>query len=232
MNTIKIILLGDTGVGKSKICSVYFNNEKYSNEATIGIDFNFKNIMINNTEYRIHIWDTAGQERFRSIVSSYFRDLDSTIIIFDINNLSSFNNIKLWIKDLERNSDNKLIFLIANKIDLETNKIISDNCINNLMNEYKNIKKFYKVSAKTDYNIKKSLDDIIKETLNYNQYNTFYNVNIIEDNILLKSIDNKNTDESIYNIISNKNIDYLNNKIDYKKEINLVDKKNKKINCC
>ena len=63
MNTIKIILLGDTGVGKSKICSVYFNNEKYSNEATIGIDFNFKNIMINNTEYRIHIWDTAGQER-------------------------------------------------------------------------------------------------------------------------------------------------------------------------
>ena len=250
MNTIKIILLGDSSVGKSKICSVYFKNEKYSNDATVGIDFNFKNIVINNTEYRIHLWDTAGQERFRSIVRSYFRELDSTIIVFDINNYSTFNNIRSWIKDLEANSDNKLIFLIANKTDLETDKMITDDCITNLMNEYTNIKKFYKVSAKTDHNLINSLDDIIMETIKFNQYDTYYNINIIDDytnnnskvekkneeNIEKKSRDyvNKTDVSDIYEVISPKNIDYYNNntKIDYKK-IKLNDNKNhEKSNCC
>lgn len=246
MNTIKIILLGDSGVGKSKICSVYFKNEKYTNDATVGIDFNFKNIIINNTEYRIHLWDTAGQERFRSIVRSYFRNLDSTIIVFDINNYSSFNNIKSWIKDLETNSDNNLIFLIGNKTDLETNKMITDNTINDLMNEYTNIKKFYKISAKTDDNLINSLDDIILETIKFNQYNTYYNVNIIDNYTDKKSIDEENTEikikdyinkekntevSNIYEVISSKNIDYYNNtKIDYKKT--KLDNYKKKNTCC
>lgn len=245
MNTIKIILLGDSGVGKSKICSVYFKNEKYCNDATIGIDFNFKNIVINNSEYRIHLWDTAGQERFRSIVRSYFRELDSTIIVFDMNNYSTFSNIKSWIKDLEANSDNKLIFLIGNKTDLETDKMITDNTINDLINEYKNIKKFYKISAKTDDNLINSLDNIILETIKFNQYNTYYNVNIIdnytdkrskdEENTEIKFIDYKNEEtntevNNIYEVISSKNIDYYNNKIDYKKI--KLDNYKKKNTCC
>ena len=106
----KIVIIGDSGVGKSSIINQYVNNffsESYI--STIGVDFMIKDIPITevfntidlkNKKIRLQIWDTAGQERFRTITTSYYRNVDGIILVYDITNISSFNDIKGWIDDI------------------------------------------------------------------------------------------------------------------------------------
>tara|TARA_Y100000385_G_scaffold289023_1_gene357246 strand:- start:5000 stop:5668 length:669 start_codon:yes stop_codon:yes gene_type:complete len=222
MNILKIILLGDSGVGKSRICNRYFKSDKsFENGATVGVDFNFKIFTVNNTIYRVHLWDTAGQERFRSIIRSYYRDIDASILVFDVTNKNSFMNIKNWIVDIETNSENKLIFLIGNKIDIQDNNSITDKEINNLLEEYPIINKFYTISAKTDVNLDNALNDIFIKSINYNQYNKYYNISINNnDNLLEKDIDSGiKIDNNVIN-------DYI--ELNYIKNDNIK----RKNNCC
>lgn len=187
MNIIKIILLGDSGVGKSRICHRYTGNKLEFNEnITIGVEFNFKHYLEDDVLYNIHIWDTAGQEKFRSIIRSYYRRNNSNIIVFDITNIDSILNISLWLDDLEKNSDNKIIFLIANKIDLYTETVDTEKQIQQILLN-KHIKGLYKVSALTGENLNESLDDIIKQTIFYSddlyeiKLNSSGSVNLLED---------------------------------------------------
>lgn len=170
MNTIKIILLGDSGVGKSRICHCYTENTTEFNEnITIGVEFYVKHYSVKDTLYRIHIWDTAGQEKFRSIVRNYYRRNDSNIIVFDITNIDSIYTISLWLEDLEKNADNKEVFLIANKMDLyiETDEVEKE-IERILSNPY--IKGFYRVSALTGESIHECMDDIIHKTISYSNH--------------------------------------------------------------
>ena len=204
-NKLKIILLGDINVGKTRICHTFINDgSKYNEISTIGIEFKFKTIKFNNCTYKIHLWDTAGQERFRSLVRTYFKHNDSCVIVFDINNIDSFNNIKLWLDEINKYASNKTTFLIANKIDIVTENRIDDNLIDELINKNENIKGIYKISAKTGEALNPCLENIITKTIQNITDNRLYDIDIHSNNngkyILLPHInlDNKR-DETCFN---------------------------------
>ncbi len=123
----KILLIGDSGVGKSCILT-RFADETFAESfiSTIGVDFKIRTIEIDNKMIKLQIWDTAGQERFRTITSSYYRGSHGVIIVFDVTNKISFNNVKMWLSEIDRHASpsvNKL--LIGNKIDLGNKREVS-----------------------------------------------------------------------------------------------------------
>ena len=115
----KIVVLGDSGVGKTSF--IYkLNNDDFSKKgSTIGVDFSVHCVEIENTLIKLQIWDTAGQEQFKSITKSYFRNVAGALLFFDISNNQSYKNLSHWIDEL-LNHDvvEESIFIIANKTDL------------------------------------------------------------------------------------------------------------------
>ena len=94
----KLILIGDSYVGKSNILLKYLKNQFNENsKTTIGVEFGTKNIIINNKRIKIQIWDTAGQERYRSITSAYYKGAKGALIVYDITRKNTFDNIDKWI---------------------------------------------------------------------------------------------------------------------------------------
>ncbi len=116
----KIILIGDTSVGKTNILTKYLSDEFDPNsKATVGVEFGTKNFKIENKIVKVQIWDTAGQERYRSITNAYYKGAKGAFIVYDISKKTSFENIEKWLSDLKTNSDENLsIVLLGNKSDL------------------------------------------------------------------------------------------------------------------
>jgi Ras-related protein Rab-1A len=127
--TFKIVMIGDSGVGKSCIL-LRFADDKFNENfyATIGVDFRFKNIIVDDKSVKLQIWDTAGQERFKTITSAYYRGADGIIIVYDITDRNSFAHIKDWLDDVNKyTDDNPLKIIVGNKIDLIKDKQINEN---------------------------------------------------------------------------------------------------------
>lgn len=127
INAIKIVLLGDSGVGKSSIVLRFVTNtfSPYS-ESTIGASFTTKLMVVNNIPIKYHIWDTAGQERYRSLAPMYYRGVAVAIVVYDITNKKSFISVKKWIKELkEYGPDEILIAIVGNKSDLSQKRKVS-----------------------------------------------------------------------------------------------------------
>ena len=117
----KIIVVGDTGVGKTNILLRYTENyHKTSHVSTLGVDFTFKTINVKGTRIKMQLWDTAGQCRFKNITKTYFLGSSAIIFVYSIDDLKSFKNIHEWILQADENSDheNQIRILLANKIDL------------------------------------------------------------------------------------------------------------------
>ena len=117
---MKLILIGDSAVGKSNILSKYL---KYyfdpDSIATVGFEFGTKNIEIEGKKIKLQIWDTAGEERYKSITSSYYKGTKGAFIVYDITRKITFDYIDKWIENLKNNGDeNIMIYLIGNKSDL------------------------------------------------------------------------------------------------------------------
>ena len=121
----KIIIVGDSSVGKSSILNYYINNSfHHSHNSTIGVDFRSKIIDVNNKNIKLQIWDTAGQERFRSIIRSYYRSCDGAIIVFDLTANKTLESIHSWLEELKNhNKINCPIILVGNKCDMCQNNI-------------------------------------------------------------------------------------------------------------
>ena len=117
----KVIIIGDTAVGKSNILSRYVKDEFSSNsKSTVGVELGIKFLKIKNTKTKIQIWDTAGQERYRAITSSYFKGSNGCFIVYDITNEASFNNIENWYEQIQKETSKDIpILLVGNKCDLE-----------------------------------------------------------------------------------------------------------------
>ncbi len=159
----KIVLIGDTSVGKTNILSKYLTDEfDPESKATVGVEFGTKNFKIENNIVKVQIWDTAGQERYRSITNAYYKGAKGALLVYDITNKKSFDNLDRWISDLKINGDEKIsIVLLGNKSDLESQRVIS-------MEEGKNKAELFKfafmeTSALNGSNIEKAFDELIKE---------------------------------------------------------------------
>ncbi|KYQ90381.1 Rab GTPase [Tieghemostelium lacteum] len=125
----KILLIGDSGVGKSCLL-LRFADDSWTDThiSTIGVDFKIKTLNLDNKVIKLQIWDTAGQERFRTITSSYYRGAQGIILVYDCTDQDSFNNVKQWMGEIERyacDSVNKL--LVGNKTDLKNEKVVDTN---------------------------------------------------------------------------------------------------------
>ena len=130
-HTFKIVMIGDSGVGKSCIL-LRFADDKFNENfyATIGVDFRFKNVTVDGKSVKLQIWDTAGQERFKTITSAYYRGADEIIIVYDITDRSSFAHIKDWLDDVVKyTDDDPYKIIIGNKCDLESNRQVAANDI-------------------------------------------------------------------------------------------------------
>ena len=160
-NLIKILLLGESNVGKTTIFQRFCLNTVDKNAiSTIGVEFKVKNYKYNNKDYQIQLFDTAGQERFKSITEAYYRMGDAFFFVFDLTNQDSLNVLDDWINKVNETIENPLYIIIGNKDDLKEQ--IPKESIENFINKYKdkNIP-FIKTSALKNKNIDKAFETII-----------------------------------------------------------------------
>jgi len=153
---LKIIMVGDSGVGKSCLLKAFMGEPFDKNyTSTIGVDFEIKPVSINERQVNLQIWDTAGQERFRTITTSYYRSSDAILLIFDVSEKQTFKNCEAWLEDVRLYAKDKVdILLLGNKADLVSKRVV----------DYKTAKEFadkhgmlyMETSAKQNVNVDKA----------------------------------------------------------------------------
>ncbi|CAH0549043.1 unnamed protein product [Brassicogethes aeneus] len=121
----KLLIIGDSGVGKSSLLLRFSDNTFTGNYiTTIGVDFKIKTVSIDGQKIKLQIWDTAGQERFRTITSTYYRGTHGVIVVYDVTNGESFANVKRWLHEIEQNCDVVNRVLVGNKNDSPEIKVV------------------------------------------------------------------------------------------------------------
>lgn len=193
----KIITIGDSNVGKTNVISQFVNNEFIKdNRSTIGIDFQVKNMNIDNQNVKLQIWDTSGQEKFKSITKSYYRYTNAVIIVFDLTVRSSFDNIENWIEEIEKNvkiddlSHSELL-IIGNKSDLFSRKVFQKD-IDDLHSKFSFV--YIETSAKDNIGINEGLYDFARRIHNNrNNYGSEEYI-VVNKNDFVNLEDNKNKD--------------------------------------
>ena len=164
--SIKLLVLGDLSVGKSSF--IYkFIEDKFNTDSipTTGLDLKTADLLINNKKVRVQLWDTVGQEKYKSITQNLILRVQGIIILFDITNKDSFNNLNEWIKTVREQVGNNLaILLVGNKCDLEENRLVFKEEANIFAKNEKI--KYIETSCKTGENIIKAIDYICEKIIN------------------------------------------------------------------
>ncbi|KAK7306598.1 hypothetical protein VNO77_44547 [Canavalia gladiata] len=116
----KVVLIGDSGVGKSNLLSRFTKNEfSLESKSTIGVEFATRSIRVHDKVVKAQIWDTAGQERYRAITSAYYRGAVGALLVYDVTRHVTFENVERWLKELRDHTDgNIVVMLVGNKADL------------------------------------------------------------------------------------------------------------------
>ena len=160
---LKLIILGDSGVGKTNIIQRYisdtFNTET---RATVGVEFFVKNYRVNNDIIKLEIWDTAGQERYKSITSAYYKGSRGALIVYDITRTITFEDIEKWKNEINEKVKGSLkLMLIGNKCDLKDERKVS---IEEALEKAKLLNiPLMETSALDSTNIQKAFENILKE---------------------------------------------------------------------
>ncbi|KAK8557742.1 hypothetical protein V6N13_008128 [Hibiscus sabdariffa] len=117
----KVVLIGDSGVGKSNLLSRFTRNEFcLESKSTIGVEFATRTLQVEGRTVKAQIWDTAGQERYRAITSAYYRGALGALLVYDVSKPTTFENVSRWLKELRDHADsNIVIMMIGNKTDLK-----------------------------------------------------------------------------------------------------------------
>jgi len=210
--SFKIILLGDSSVGKSSIFNRFINNEFTDDyKCTIGAEFKLQTINPdNNTEVNLHIWDTAGSEKYKSITKQYYHESHGIILIYDVTQRETFNNLESWINEIKNNSKKDIkVIIVGNKNDIEK-RVVSVNEGIDFAKKYNSL--YIDASAKNGTNIMLIFHKITEIILS----------SIKEEEKNDKEIDNR---QSVMNIS-----DYMKEKKKLIQKIKEEEKKKK--NCC
>ncbi|CAN1275101.1 Ras-related protein RABE1c [Linum perenne] len=161
---IKLLLIGDSGVGKSCLL-LRFSDGSFTTSfiTTIGIDFKIRTIELDGKRIKLQIWDTAGQERFRTITTAYYRGAMGILLVYDVTDESSFNNIRNWIRNIEQHaSDNVNKILVGNKADMDESKRAVPTAKGQALADEYGIK-FFETSAKTNLNVEEVFFSIARD---------------------------------------------------------------------
>ena len=163
---LKLVMIGDSGVGKTNILSRYLNNEfSLTSKATVGVEFGSTIVKKNGKLIKLQIWDTAGQERYKSITSAYYKGAKGAFVVYDITNKKTFKNIDKWIVELKANGNQDiLVILIGNKLDLEKNREVNAEEVKKKAEELNAA--YFETSALNGSNIAHAFDVIVGEMFN------------------------------------------------------------------
>ena len=165
----KIVIIGDSGVGKS--CLIYryiYDNFDIDTTTTIGVDFEIKVVNIDGKIVKVQIWDTAGQEKFRTIGAGIYRNANGIILAYDVTNLTSFENLKLWIYEINIYGNNFSLMLVGNKTDKENERMVSYEMGQEFADELKI--PFFETSPKSGSNVKYAFDKLISDNIKKDRY--------------------------------------------------------------
>jgi len=184
---LKILILGDSGVGKTCLMNQYVT-QKYSKQyrATIGADFLTKEIIVDDTHVTLQIWDTSGQERFQSLGASFFRGADACVLVFDITDSKSFENLGTWMNEFlnqatPQKPDKFPFVIVGNKLDLAASRrIVSDTRARAWCAE-KNDIPYFETSAKDAINVEQVFQTIARKAIDQDAIEAY-----IPDNIVLE----------------------------------------------
>ena len=170
----KIIIVGDSGVGKSSLLKRAVKNKFDGNyQATIGFEFLLMHFIVNDLKIKLQIWDTCGQEMYRSLVQGFYRNTSLALVVYDINQKKTYDSLETWIKDIRQHTEQELpIFIAGNKNDLERVVSCEEAKVFAVSNRTKS---FIECSAKTGYNVKEIFFDAAKYL--YKTYKEFKNQN-------------------------------------------------------
>ncbi|CAG8433205.1 517_t:CDS:2 [Ambispora gerdemannii] len=163
LTTLKILLIGNSNVGKSSLL-LRFTDDTFLPQdevsATIGVDFKVKIIEVEGKKYKLTIWDTAGQERFRTLTSSYYRGAQGVILVYDVSNRETFDELENWFTELSTYCTNKDVIkiLVGNKLDKETSRAISRK--EGLAFAQKSNTLFIECSAKTREGVEEAFEEL------------------------------------------------------------------------
>ena len=159
----KVVLVGDSFVGKTNIMSKYIKNEFHEDsKATVGVEFGSKQFTVEGHSIKAQIWDTAGQERYKAITSAYYKGAKGAFIVYDITRKQSFDSVEKWVNDVTAVADKKItIILIGNKCDLEDQRQISKEQGEEKANKLEIA--FLETSAFSGENLDKAFDKMMNE---------------------------------------------------------------------
>jgi len=159
----KVVLIGDSGVGKSNLLSRFTRNEfNLESKSTIGVEFATKSIQADSKTIKAQIWDTAGQERYRAITSAYYRGAVGALLVYDISKRISYDNVSRWLKELRDHADqNIVIMLVGNKKDLRHMRQVQTDEAKDFCKQHKLF--FIETSALADSNVSTAFETILKE---------------------------------------------------------------------
>jgi len=159
----KLLLIGDSSVGKSSLLLRFCDN--VFQEGTVNltsVDFKTKNITIEGKTVQLQVWDTAGQERFRTITSSFYRGAHGIIVVYDISDQATFNNVKLWMQEIQRYATGGVCkMLVGNKVDLEEKRVIASSTAKDYADGLGI--SFIETSAKTAQDVDKAFERVATE---------------------------------------------------------------------
>ena len=185
----KIIIVGDSGVGKSSLLKRAVQNKFDGNyQATIGFEFLLMHFNVNDLKLKLQIWDTCGQEMYRSLVQGFYRNTSLALVVYDINQKKTYESLDIWLKDIRQHTEQELpIFIAGNKSDLERVVPFEEAKVFAVSNR---TKKFIECSAKTGYNVKEIFFDAAKYL--YKTYKEFKSQNKLLTSGRLKIDGDKN----------------------------------------
>ncbi|CAK56845.1 unnamed protein product (macronuclear) [Paramecium tetraurelia] len=170
----KIVIIGDSGVGKTNIMTQFTRGE-FSEETktTVGVEFANKQLVIDDKIIKAQLWDTAGQERYRAIISSYYKGASGALIVFDITKQSTFDNVDRWMKEVQESTSNEIsIILVGNKSDLRHLRQVSSDVSSAYASKHKIA--FLETSAKDGANVNEAFNKLINEIHSKNKNNSIY----------------------------------------------------------